>query len=298
MTTPPVKISHPRHPLVAAYQQAKYDRKRILAKHKHTAAEIMAHFDAHAISDEAVYEITARDTDGPNRYDEILLWRYVGPAEDCRHLLGQRGYISVRSADLRASSPTNDEGLKWGANTWQVVERMYPDLNDGDHYRILISGAYEAAPAIAVLLAIGAASEHLEWDTDETIANAALRLSLDGAWSLRGASCHHLVEGERERRVLTATMELLRQSGDPRNYARNFLDNRGAILAALAEQEIELGGQMLDTEQVAERARIATTTLTGYVTREQAPQPDTGRGTRKPKWHEVTVAAWLLTRRA
>ncbi|WP_433363934.1 helix-turn-helix transcriptional regulator [Streptosporangium sp. CA-115845] len=70
------------------------------------------------------------------------------------------------------------------------------------------------------------------------------------------------------------------------------------ILASLAEANVELGGQMLDTEEVAERAKIATTTLTSYVARKQAPEPDIGEGTRKPRWHETTVTAWLLTRRA
>ncbi|MER5649672.1 hypothetical protein [Streptosporangium sp. NPDC002524] len=296
MTSQPTKISHPRHPLIAAHHQARRDHDRLLARHKHTAAAILADLAAHATSSVTIYAITAQDTteDG----DEILTWRRIGPVEYHGHLADQHGYIELQTSLLRASSPTNDEGLKWGANIWDVVAAIYPSLGDGDRYGKLIAGAHEAAPTVMMLLAIGAASGHLEWDTDETIAAAALRLSLDGAWSTRSTPSYNLREDQRRRHVTAATMELLGQVGDLRDYATNFLDNRAEILAALAEQNIDLGDHMLDTQEVADRARIATTTFTGYVAREQAPQPDAGKNSRKPKWHETTVTAWLLTRRA
>jgi hypothetical protein len=274
----PIRISGPIHPLIAAYQQAQRDRVGILHQHTHTAADLLAHHTAHGVSYESVYAITG-EAIGDRPYDERITWRYVGPIENHGDLANQRGYITIRTSDR----DTND-----------VVAQLFPQLNDDAAYSALIKAAYEIAPQITLILTIGAASGAIEWDTGETIHQAATRIALDAAWSIRGepgSGYSHTSD-----HVLDAARQSLGQRRPMGEYARNYLDNRDAIFADLDRASIVLGDPLLGSKDVAERAGIAQSGLRANVTRNAAPTADLDRGSRSPRWHEVTVTAWLATR--
>ncbi|OUC97724.1 hypothetical protein [Streptosporangium minutum] len=131
-----------------------------------------------------------------------------------------------------------------------------------------------------------AAGGHLEWDTDETVAQAAHRLSLDGAWTLRNRQSLLGVEEE----VPAETMRLLGQHGEPRRYAANFLEHRSAILADLDNRGVVLGGPLFDTEEIAERAGIASRTLNSYLARDQRVPPEYGRN--RPRDGRTAAQRW------
>lgn len=268
------RVTGPKHPLVAAYHRARADRDRIFTRHRPMATAILSHHHAQARSDESVYRITCLRADGPNPWDEVLSWDYVGPIEDHADLAGQQGYITVRTHNPR------------------VVQALYPAADDHEVYLTLIKAASKAAPQITLMLAIGAASGAIEWDTGETIREAALRIAMDAALTIKDeSSWNHTPD-----RVLDTVRGAYGQTRPMRDYANDYLTHRENILADLERAEIPLGDPLLEMQEVVNLVGIERSTLRAYVSRGEAPAPDADRGTRNPKWREITVTAWLLRR--
>jgi hypothetical protein len=266
-TTSITGSAHPLTKHIFELDQAHRAERRRWA---HAAGQILADHRQNGTSDQSVYRV--EDVDGS------ISWARVGSHEQCRHLLGP-GYLAVTGRD-----PV-DEVIT------RIVGSGRTRCHDLHHY------ATVAAPMVGALLAMLVDAGLMEWDTDETVTQAGLRLGLDAAW--------------RRRDPLTPGRPLLAPSGlyaaavddlgltgeyqDAAGVARWWLEHRGRVVCALAAQGIEFGASadLLGGTAAADRAGVTRGTWGGYVSRGEAPGGDTQAPAR---WLPATVDAWRLTR--
>lgn len=83
-------------------------------------------------------------------------------------------------------------------------------------------------------------------------------------------------------------------NGPAAGYARSYLDARTQINNALLTHGITWGGIEFTRTEAAKRAGVEPSSWSAYVTRGQAPEPDTP-GTR-PIWRLATIDAYRLQR--
>lgn len=289
-------ITGPLHPLVAAYRQAKREQQAFLARNRERAAALAREHVRHSES----YSSTIRTS--PIAYE--------GPSENIGHLAQLDGFVTVYDSDLRGAPELENMYAAYTAPGWPrggarqrhwhaqldaITAREAPGhAAQVQRYRKLIGYSYEAAPQVAIMLAIGAASEHLTWDTGESIHGAATRICLNMANGLLEAG-ELIIDTDR---IVTAAREDFEQTRTIAQFSRNYLDNKDAILTKLKELEIEMGGKKLASADAAEMARISPSTWRAYVTRGTAPLADDTEDARSPRWWQVTVAAWSSARSA
>lgn len=212
-------------------------------------------------------------------------WRYLGPQEDNQHLL--------------ASGPEYMPVYSRGQSVRDIAVWMHrvrhPDrAAAADRLRTLERQAGQAQPMIEVMLAVGVARHALVWDSAETLVEAARRLTLDWAWSIRHDPHTYPTPFIRPVDVFTGVLAWL--DWEPRTgqeYALAYLTDREAITTALDESGIQWGGPLLDTRAAADRVKVTWSTWRAYTTRRQVPDPDTDDG----RWRPATIDAWRLTRR-
>jgi hypothetical protein len=260
--TQEMTISGPIHPLAHHIRKAHADRKRAIERWKATATAIRQHQHLTAESGEGIYEVS-----GPGS------WRYVGPAEQHRHLCGQTGYYAATARGGYETLALQLAGQSGKVERGEALHRA----------------AWAAAPMVAATLGLGIAAGTIEWDTGESVSGAALRISRDAAWAMMGRAHPdtRLVGGHD---IYAAA---LAGGYVPAEIASAYLARRDAIAVVLDESGIEWGGALLDSQQASERARLSTSASAwrSYVARGIAPTPDGDR-----RWRTATVDAWMLSR--
>ena len=262
-------ITRSTHPLLDAIAAAERLDPGLLEQ----ARDIQRAHREQATSDVSVVAIR---TDGT--------WRYLGPQEDNQHLLtiGPE-YMPVYSRE----QSVRDIAM------WMHRVRHPDRASTVDRLRHLARAAAEAQPMVEVLLAVGVARHVLVWDSAETLVEAARRLTLDWAWSIRHDPHPHPTPFVYPVDVFTGV--LARLDWEPRTgqeYALAYLSDREGITTALDESGIQWGGTLLDAQAAADRVKVSWSTWRAYTTRRQAPEPDTNG-----RWRPATIDAWRLTRR-
>lgn len=283
MSTTP-KVTGPTHPLVAAYAKAKRTKDLLREHHTATATAIMRDHRDHGVSDSTVYSVSTASNSADWRRATII-WKHKGAAEACEGFANQPGYITVRGIRDQASARNN--------GPYSILGQIFPDeWRRVQRYGMLLEAANHATPQAAFVLAIAAAGGYLEWDTGESIHAAAHRIALDAAWNLRDVrTVANQVTAEH---VMDELRRTYHQHRTVTEFATEYLENREAILAALEEEDIRVGDQMLTTEKVAEVIGKSTSTWRSYISQGKAPAADLGVGTRTPQWYPMTVAAWRV----
>ena len=257
-------LSHSTHPLLDAI----HAEDRLAHGALRIAGELKAAHRAKGVSDATVFAV---DPDGT--------WSMVGPSEWHRDLLGQVGYVEVAS---RAQSPRDIAVAVSAAIGGQPAKAGPSALHR------LADMAEALAPLAEVLLAVAVSSGALEWDTPETIHEAARRLSLDAAWSAR-RDPNVRQPGD----LWTQLLSLLGyEQHSASEYAQRYLSDRPAIDAALDEAGIVWGAPLLSANDAAARCSVTSSTWRAYVARIEAPSADEERG-----WRVATIDAWRLGRR-
>lgn len=258
-------LTGPSHPLLRRIR----DADRALRAYLPVARAIIEHHRLNGISGQSVYRLDGRDR-----------WTHLGSYEDERWRLAS-------SPDVLAVSGRDD--IRQLAYTIAQVE--HPDRLPGSQARAvaLRDAAQEAAPMVAVVLAVAVHGGLVEWDTTETVQGAGWRLSLDAAWRLLPQPNPTL---PRPRDVFAEVLGGLGYTGQPaEDYARHYLDDRDAINASLEAAGVRFGGRMLTAVEAAGRAKVAGGTWTAYVSRGQAPATD-----EAGQWRTATVDAWRMSR--
>lgn len=281
-------ITGPLHPLIADYRTAKRQRNTFLARNREWAAALVREHARHGES----YSSTIRTH--PIRHE--------GPSEDTGGLAQMDGFVTVYDFDLRGSPDIANMYADYTGKGWPqggahqrgwharldaITARVHPDRTVR-RYEKLVHTSREAASQVAIMFAIGAASEHLEWDTGESINAAATRICMNMAQSLTG-----FVDTDA---IVNAVREDFGQTRTIAQFARNYLDNKVMILAKLEELEIGVGGKQLPTSDAALMAKISPSTWRAYVARGTAPPADDTSNARTPRWRALTVAAWMAAR--
>lgn len=267
------KITGPIHPLVAHLRREHARRAAAVARWQATAQAILRHQHLTATTDQGVYEVG-----GPGS------WRYVGPVEDHGQLATQAGYVAITARG--------------------GFEALAVRLSDIDGYGLAIAerlheAAHAAAPMVAAVIGLRVMGGTLEWDTGETVSEAALRLARDAAWEIyRGPSRPALCGPDpgglhAGTRLVYDVAAAMLSAPQAEQVAQNYLDRRGEVTAAVAAAGIQWGGAQLTARQAAERARIAVSTWHAYVSRRQVPEADDGEA---DTWRTTTVDAYRLTR--
>lgn len=221
---------------------------------------IRAHHRDQGTSGQSVYHLTG----------DPAAWRYVGPVEDHRDVLGQTGYVAV--------------GGRYGANRYTIADHPH-------HGRavVLRAKSTEVAPIVSAALALCLRAGLLIWDTGETVNAAGRRIAAEGAWTLL-----HDPNPATAERVFAAALTVAGVADHAMTeYARAYLAQRDIINPTLDRLGVEWGGHRLDAAEAAERAGISPSTWRAYVTRDQAPGPDWFGPSR---WRAATVDSWRLTR--
>ncbi|MFB7763622.1 helix-turn-helix transcriptional regulator [Streptomyces xiamenensis] len=293
------RITGPRHPLVSAYRDAKKRRDARLPELRKAAAQVLLEHRQRANGTESVFEIYGAG--------DLPSARYVGPSEVHGHLATQSGYITVWDGDLKGA-PSDDKrvlatghGLhgkfatRWEKHLDSVAERMDPHLRDAARYRALLDASNEAAHQVSIVLALLVAEGRVVWETDDSVHTAALRLARTTAMNGMGydskwtwlAACR--ITEDTLGGLMTSTLE---------ERAEAYLSDRQSLTATLAEHGIEWGSYERDSSATAESVGLAESTLRSYITRDTFPAPDIGAGTRSPRWREVTIMAWKISRAA
>ena len=177
---------------------------------------------------------------------------------------------------------TREQGVRDIA-MWMHRVRHPDRASTVDRLRHLERCAAQAQPMVEVLLAVGVARHVLVWDSAETLVEAARRLTLDWAWSIRHDPHPH--HGMIFYPVDVFTGVLARLDWEPRTgqeYALAYLSDREAITTALDESGIQWGGTLLDAQAAADRVKVTWSTWRAYTTRRQVPEPDTDGGGPPP----------------
>lgn len=251
-------IAGPYHPLIRALRSA----EARVAGYEDTAKAMLRRHALAAASDESVFRVHGHGS-----------WSYVGPSEQFGHLATgldtSGGYVRVgnRRGGYRALA--------------QRLSLRYGERSP-DELRALVDAAAEAAPMIAATLALRVERGTVEWDTGETVMEAALRLARDAAYAMtRKGSARQVFDSVFEGRYVVEEV------------AAAYLENRAAIDAALETHGIEwdAGDRVLSGVQAAQRVGTAPSAWRSHVSRGQAPAADRAGG-----WRVTTVDAWRLTR--
>lgn len=231
------------------------------------ARAILADHRRHSISDQTVYDV------GP---DSTPAWRRVGPLEHHGQAATSPGHITVTSRDVA------------GDVAARIVGPSRTRLHE------LRDAALTAAPMASVLLALRIDTGSLAWDTDETLAQAGLRLALEAGWCLQ----HEPNPARPTPRDIYADVARLIQMApagwdDAVDAARWWVDEHVDVTARLARLGVAWGVPALPAVAAAARAGVAQSTWSAHVTRGEAPAPDV---TGPSGWLPATVDAWRLMR--
>lgn len=251
-------FSGPTYPLLRELRNAQAEIDRLAREQQHLIGHMYQSHRDEGVSDQSVF-----------RADGSM----VGPAENYQHLASQSGYVLMSAR----TSPTD------------ILRQFIPDaFRRRDQARARVSAAEDAIGLVAVILAIVAANELIEWDTDESVVRAAWRISLDAAADLYPRPSANYTPSD----VFVDALNLLDCTSRPADeYAARWLSERQTVLARLAELGIEFGGRPLSSSAAAERVGVAASTWRAYVARDQAPKPDLEDG----MWHQATVDAYRVT---
>lgn len=260
------KITGATHPLTRRILDADraHQARRIAAEP--IAAAILADHRAHGTSDQTLYDVS----------NGTPAWRRIGPVEHHGQAATQAGHIVVSGRDSVAT----------------IVDRIVGSGRTRAHE--LRDAAQIAAPMASVLLALRIAAGGLEWDTDETLTQAGLRLALTSSEHLLGqpnparpTPADIYAEVARAIQMAPAGWE------DASAVARWWLDEHVDATARLAAAGITWGTSLLDTAASADRAGVARPTWAAYTSRGEAPAADAIGPNR---WLPATVDAWRLLR--
>ena len=216
--------------------------------------------------------------------DDAGGWELVGPQE----------HHEWELADLPGWLPVTGRDQVRGLAE-KIRQYRHPDqAAQAEQLRSLVRLAEQAQPMIEVLLAVSAARHAVEWDTPESIAQAARRMCLDWAWDRyegrRSPLYPRLVDQPRD--VFTDILALGWEPRPAHDYAASYLASRNEIDAALGELGIVWDGELLTVTQAAARCGIAPSTWRSHIARSEAPAAD-----YNTQWRTATIDAWRLQRR-
>jgi len=265
MAEPRTRITGDRHPLVARFEELDAAVNREFDLHRHALHELLVDYRERC-DNQSVYEVE-HDSGG------YASWRYLGPAEDYRHLLSQRGYVAVT------------KGTTWT----KLMRQLNPGLlEERDAVDAALAAARQVQAPATLALLIAAAQDKVDWDTEETVYQAGRRLCRDAARELLDRTWP---KPEPEDVFARFLVMCGLPPITPAELAGLWTGWSGVQRATVFARLDELGvayGHMLDSEQIAARAGIAASTWRAYVGRSQAPAPDQAA---PPRWHPLTVDA-------
>lgn len=282
------QLRYRQHPLTKRIFNIEQTRRALRVRWEPAAAAILADHHANGISDQSVYDVahlTRGDlaefqTEGSGYTVDatnLTAWRRVGSVEDHGDLARQDGYITVTTRH----SPSA---------ILSAIAGPLPAHEVAHHLR---DAAMTAEPLIAATLVMLVSTGNADWDTDETVEQAATRIALDVAWRRYSNPNRSLtMPGD----IFAAAMEHLGLTDDYRDarvVARWWLDNQPRIGGLLASLNIRMGARLLDAAAAAEHADVGRSTWASYVSRSEAPAPDQNDPSR---WMLTTVYAWRLLR--
>ncbi|MEU8241805.1 hypothetical protein AB0C07_26440 [Actinoplanes missouriensis] len=217
-------------------------------------------------SDRSVYLISSK-----------VFWKRAGTYDEHGHrLTTDDDYVYVGDDD-------SVEGL---------ATRIAHRVAGHDHRRAvtLLDCAERASPMVEIALAVLLYECTLEWDTDETLKEAARRLALQAAWD-----AHRRFTESSPLAIFLGVASEFGSSRMPADFAREWLSTRSEIEVWLTRNGIAWGDVSLPAKEAAERAGMAPASWSSITSRGLAPAEDHKNSRGAKSWRPATIDAWMVT---